>query len=159
MATPAIVVCIDCHMYSLFTSVSSEGFTCDKCREIVRLTKKILEQETCIQTLVENSKNVRAVDTPLDVTSSGSPVHCLVPDEPMQQGNCVTVMRPSRGSKHHSSGPIRTSNRFSPLRDALTEKPDESALVIGDSIVRNMKIETPATIVHCLPGAKCKSAG
>ncbi len=29
--------------------------------------------------LVEDSKNVRAVDTALDVTSSGSPVHCSVP--------------------------------------------------------------------------------
>ncbi len=60
----------------------------------------------------------------------------------------------SRGSKHRSSVPIRTSNRFSSLNDAPTDKPDESALVIGDSIVRNVKIETPATIVHCLLGAK-----
>ncbi len=59
---PAIVVCTDCHMYSLSVSVSSEGFTCDKCREIVRLTEKILELEACIQTLVEDRKNVRAVD-------------------------------------------------------------------------------------------------
>ncbi len=95
-----------------------------------------------------------AVDTALDATSSGSPVHCLVPVEPRQQGNWVTVRRPSRGSKHRSSIPIKASNRFSPLSDAPTEKPDESALVIGDSIVRNVKIETPATIVHCLPGAR-----
>ncbi len=61
-------------MYSLYISVSSEGFTCDKCREIVRLPENILELETRIQTLVEDSKNVRTVDTDLDATSSGSPV-------------------------------------------------------------------------------------
>ncbi len=151
----AIVVCTVCHMYSLFVSVSSKGFTCDKCREMVRLTEKVLELETCIQTLVEDSKNAWAVDTALDATSSGSPVHCSVPAlEHMQQGNWVTVRRPSHGSKHCSSILIRTSNRFSSLSDAPTEKPDESALVIGDSIVRSVKIETPATIVHCLPGAR-----
>ncbi|KAL0152455.1 hypothetical protein M9458_052178 [Cirrhinus mrigala] len=130
-------------MYSLFISVVSEVFTCDKCREIVRLTEKISELETRIQTLIEESKNVRALDTVLDATSSGSPVHCLVPvTKPVKQGNWVTVRRHSRGSKHRSSVPIRTSNRFSPLTDAPTEKPDESALVIGDSIVRNVKIDT-----------------
>ncbi len=155
-SSPAIVICTVCHMYSLSLSVGDEGFTCDKCREIVRLTEKVLELETHIQTLVEDSKNVRAVDTALDVISSGTPVHCSVPVTlaSPQQGNWVTVRRPSRGSKHRSSVPIRTSNRFSPLSDAPTEKPGESALVIGDSIVRNMKIETPATIVHCLPGAR-----
>ncbi len=66
----------------------------------------------------------------------------------------MNVRRPSRGSKHCTSIAIKTLNRFSPLSDAPTEKPDESALVIGDSIVRNVKIETPATIVHCLPGAR-----
>ncbi len=43
-------------MYSLFISVSSEGFACDKCREIVRLTEKILEIEIRIQILVEDCK-------------------------------------------------------------------------------------------------------
>ncbi len=111
----------------------------------------VLELDTRIQTLVEDSKHVRAVDTALDATSSGTPVHCSVLAlEPMQQGNWVTVRRLSRGSKHRSSILIKTSNRFSPLSDAPTEKPDESALVIGDSILRNLKIETSATIVHCL---------
>ncbi len=58
---------------------------------------------------------------------------------------------------------IKTSNRFSTLSDAPTEKPDESTLVIGDSIVQNVKMETPATIVQCLLGVwhlgKFKSAG
>ncbi len=89
-SSPAIVVCTVCHMYSLYISVSSEGFTCNKCREIFRPTEKILELDTCIQTLVEDSKNVRAVDTAMDVTSSGSPVHCLAPVEPVQQGTWVT---------------------------------------------------------------------
>ncbi len=145
--SPAVVICTVCHMYNLSVSVSSEGFTRDKCREIVRMTEKIFELETSIQTLVEDSKNMRAVNTALDATRSGDPVHCSVPVEPMQQVNWVTVRRPSCGSKHRSSVPIRTPNRFSPL----SEKPDESALVIGDFIVRNMKIETPATIVNCLP--------
>uniref|UniRef100_A0A9J8CWP1 SGNH hydrolase-type esterase domain-containing protein n=1 Tax=Cyprinus carpio carpio TaxID=630221 RepID=A0A9J8CWP1_CYPCA len=35
-----------CHMYSLSISVGDEGYTCDKCREIVRLTEKISELET-----------------------------------------------------------------------------------------------------------------
>ncbi len=111
-------------MYSLSISVSSEGFTCDRCKEIIRLTEKILELETRIQTLVEDSKNVRAVDTALDATSSGSPEHCSVPDEPVQQGNWVTVRRHSGGSKYRSSVPIKTLNRFSPLSDTPTEKPD-----------------------------------
>jgi len=155
MASPAIVICTACPMYSLSLSVGNEGFTCDKCRELVRLTEKILELETCIQTLIEDSKNVRALYTALDATSSASPVHCSVPvTMPLQQGNWVTMRRHSRGSKHHSSIPIKTLNRFSPLSEAPTEKPDESALVIGDSIIRNVKMETPATIVQCLPGAR-----
>ncbi|KAA0721199.1 hypothetical protein E1301_Tti019609 [Triplophysa tibetana] len=36
-------------------SVSGEGFTCDKCREVVRLTEKILELESRIQSLFEDS--------------------------------------------------------------------------------------------------------
>ncbi len=84
---------------------------------------------------------MRAVDTALDATSSGSPVHCSVPvTEPPQQGDWVTVRWHSGGTKHSSSVPIKTLNTLSSLSDAPTEKPDESALVIGDSIVRTVKI-------------------
>ncbi len=55
-SSPAIVICTVCHMYSLSISVGDEGFTCDKCWEIIRLTEKVLELETRIQTLVEDSK-------------------------------------------------------------------------------------------------------
>ncbi len=80
-----------CHGIDLAKALSVRlFFTCDKCREIVRLTENVLELETQIQTLVEDSKNVRAVDTALDATSSGSPVHCSVPVEPVQQGTWVT---------------------------------------------------------------------
>ncbi len=86
------------HVKFYLSLSGDEGFTCDKCREIVWLTEKILELETRIQTLVEDSKNVRAVDTALDATSSGSAIHCLVPvSEPPQQGNWVIVRRHSAG--------------------------------------------------------------
>ncbi len=155
-SSPAIVVCTVCHMYSLSVSVSSEGFTCDKCMEIVRLTEKILELETRIQTLVEGSIECEGCRYGFGCKITQGVLYIVrsVLVETVQQGTWVTVRRPSRGSKHRSSVPIKTSNRFSPLSDAPTEKPDESALVIGDSIVRNVKIETPATIVHCLLGAR-----
>ncbi len=87
---------------------------------------------------------MRAVDTALDVISSGTPVHCSVPVTlaPPQQGNWVTVRRPSRGSKTPLF-PFRSEHQTGSPHSVTqpTEKPGESALVIGDSIVRNVKIE------------------
>ncbi len=71
---------------SLSLSVGDEGFTCDKCREIVRLTEKISELEIHIQTLVEDSKNVRAVDTVLDATRGVLYIVWFPVLEPVQQG-------------------------------------------------------------------------
>ncbi|KAA0713704.1 120.7 kDa protein in NOF-FB transposable element [Triplophysa tibetana] len=70
-------------------SVSGEGFTCDKCREVVRLTEKILELESRIQSLFEDSKSVRTVENILDASNVSA--HSSVPVEnPLQLGNFVT---------------------------------------------------------------------
>ncbi|ROL48196.1 hypothetical protein DPX16_6691 [Anabarilius grahami] len=79
-------------MFSIALFVSDKGFTCHKCREIVRLTERISELETRIQTLIEDSKNAGASDTVLDATSLVNSVHCSVPAvEPAQQGTWVTI--------------------------------------------------------------------
>lgn len=65
----------------------------------------------------------------------------------LQLGNFVTVRRHSHRTKYHSNIPITVSNKFAPLSDAPTEEPSESALVIGYSIDRNVKIEVPATML------------
>ncbi len=52
----------------------------------------------------------------------------------------MTVRRHSHGSKHRSFVPIKISNRFSPLSDAPTEKPDENVLVIAPDILANLKV-------------------
>ncbi len=82
-SSPAIVVCTACYMYSLSVSVGDEGFTYDKYREIVRLTEKILELETRIQTLVEDNEKDALGSAFIDILNSiavrqpvSGPTHC-----------------------------------------------------------------------------------
>ncbi len=77
--------------------------------------ENISELETCIQTLIEDSKYARALDTVLDAISLANHVHCSVQvAELAQQGDWVTVKQHSCGTIH-SPVPTRTSNNFFPL--------------------------------------------
>ena len=66
-------------MFSIAFSVGNIGFICDKCKETVRLTEKISELETRIQTLIEDSKSASALDV-LDAHLVNT-LHGVVPAE------------------------------------------------------------------------------
>nr|XP_055049460.1 uncharacterized protein LOC129434835 [Misgurnus anguillicaudatus] len=155
--TPLVIVtCTTCHMYSLASSVSIEGFTCAKCIEVVRLTEKVAELEARIRTLVEDSKtaNVNVTNTVSGAPSVKRNTLGSVPtSESRRLTNWVTVRRPNR-IRHPNHVPVLISNRFSPLSNTPAETSVKGALVIGDSILRNVGIEAPATIVDCIPGAR-----
>ncbi|MCI4374315.1 hypothetical protein PGIGA_G00004800 [Pangasianodon gigas] len=131
------------------------------------LTEKIAALEVRIQSLErvsESESSVVSVGESLDALGgvSNPPTPAL---EPSQRGEWVTTRRHNRKAKanakarpqeHHSS-PLHVSNRFALLSEAPAEKP-ERALVIGDSILRHVKLArplgAPAALVRCIPGAR-----
>ncbi|XP_073668624.1 uncharacterized protein [Paramisgurnus dabryanus] len=155
--TPLVIVtCTTCHMYSLASSVSTEGFTCVKCIEVVRLTEKVAELEAHIRTLVEDSKtaNVNVSNTVSGAPTVTRSTHSSVSaTELTRPTNWVTIRRRSH-IRCPSKSPLVISNRFDILSNTLAETSIKGALVIGDSILKNVNIEAPATIVDCIPGAR-----
>ncbi|XP_053094978.1 uncharacterized protein LOC128319677 isoform X2 [Pangasianodon hypophthalmus] len=167
MSNIQLVQCVECRMFSHSSSVVSNSFICDKCMLVSSLTEKIAALEVRIQTLErvsESESSVVSVGESLDALGgvSNPPTPAL---EPSQQGEWVTTWWHNRKAKantkarpweHHSS-PLHVSNRFALLSEAPAEKP-ERALVIGDSILRHVKLArplgAPAALVRCIPGAR-----
>ena len=146
------VSCSVCNMFSYYFSAVNDhdNFTCDKCRLNARLTEKIAELETRIRNLYEIRDSEKFIES---FSVPDAPVSA--PAEPLQQGGWITVREHSRKLKppvHQRL--IHVSNRFSPLSNALAVKPVEKTLVSGNSILRNVNLETTATIVNCIPGAR-----
>ncbi|XP_072573229.1 uncharacterized protein [Paramormyrops kingsleyae] len=154
------VPCSECNMFSYSSPVISGTFTCEKCQLVARLTEKIVVLEGRIRTLQNIQENESYIDSVLvapDMSTTAIQSPPTPAAELSQQGKWLMTRQHSRKSKsnsHRHHSPIRISNRFSSLSETPTETPVESALVIADSIPRNIRVVTLATIVNCLPGAR-----
>lgn len=101
---------------------------------------------------MEVSEKEKPLDTVLDMASTASHVcSTLLATEPLPQSKWLTTRWHSHRVKpHHSPIPVRVYNRLFPLSDAPTEKPVESVLVKGDSLLRNMEIRDSIRHYQCV---------
>ncbi|KAI4871909.1 hypothetical protein NFI96_027249, partial [Prochilodus magdalenae] len=146
---------------------SGSSFICEKCKLVSCLTERIIELEVCSWNLEKSRNSERSLDSQLKAPiASGRVSASWTPAaEPSQRCEWV-ASRGHRGKAkanakagplEHRSSPVYVSYRFSLLGETPAEKPVERALVIGDSILRHVKIASrlgPPVAVSCIPGAR-----
>ncbi|XP_076828786.1 uncharacterized protein LOC143474979 [Brachyhypopomus gauderio] len=168
MAGVGLFPCSECCMFSLdpFATDSNSDSICERCKLVNSLMVKVESIERRVHSLLRDreTESVVAMDAPGRTSASATPAI-----EPSQRGEWVTSRRRSwrvratananastSPPEHHS--PVHVSNRFALLSETPAEEPVSRTMVIGDSIVRHMKVAipvgAPVVTVSCLPGAR-----
>ena len=143
------ISCSSCLMFGYFPASLTGKDTCVKCSIVVRLEAGIIAIEARLRILESNSAKVKpmlaSADRPKVAPLSRPPA------TPEQQGDWVTVQKGHKAKPAGPHQPVHVSNRYSPLSETPAEKP---TLVIGSSIMRHVNLETEASTVTCIPGAR-----